>query len=502
MKYLHLFFCLIAGALLPLAFAPLRWFWLAPCCLAYLFYSWRFATPKEACWRGLCFGIGYFGVGVSWVFISIHRFGGSGIGVALLLTAALVLLFAAFIALQGYLINRCYGKANYLLIAPAMWTLIEWVRSWIFTGFPWLLVGYSQTDSWLRGYAPIVGVYGISFLVALTASLLCREQACLFRGLFHIKSRETEQACLFPTILILAIWFGGYGLTKINWTKPTNKQLTVSIVQGNIPQQMKWNSEHIINSLQLYQLLTEANLHQNLIVWPETAIPVLLHYVEPYVQNLSEMARKQHSSILTGIPIQTKNGNYYNAVIAVGSSTGSYHKRKLLPFGDYVPMAKQLRGIINFFNLPMSSFSHGKQQPTLIKINGIPFGIYICYEIAYANLVRSDLPTAQILATLSNDAWFGDSLANDQHLQVGQMRALETGRYMIFSTNDGITAIIGPDGKIIDRLPKFISAVLHGKVTAMQGSTPWVRLGIVPLIIGLLLFLLSGLVTVPLKQKN
>lgn len=447
---------LIAGSLLPLAFAPWHYFWLAPIATAILLYIWLKSTPWRAALNGWLFGIGMFGVGTSWVYISIHRFGGASILLSSMLTALFIITLALFIAICGYCMTR-FAPKKFILSFPVFWILFEWLRSHLFTGFPWLLLGYSQTNSLLRGYAPIIGVYGISLLVALSAALI----AAIFK----------RRKKIFPIIILILIWAVGELLVPINWTKPTGKPITVSIVQGNIPQQLKWSPDQIAPTIQHYKSLTQPYWNNDIIIWPEAAIPLPLPYAQTFVNQISAAAKKHHASLILGIPIQI-NSQYYNAAISLGAGSGKYYKQRLVPFGEYVPFESILRGLFTFFDLPMSEFVKGPTKQDLLHAGNVLIAPYICYEVAYAHLVHRDLPKAQLLITISNDAWFGKSIAAAQHLQIGQMRCLETGRYMLFGTNNGITAIINPQGKIVKRLPRFKSLVLTGKVYAMQGETP------------------------------
>ena len=472
---------LIAGGILPFAFAPFYWFWLAPLPIAGLLALWLKANPKQAALRGWLFGLGMFGVGTSWVYISIHQFGGTSIPLALLFTALLIVVLALFPATQGYLLTRFFpnNKLSKLLLAfPASWVLFEWIRAWFLTGFPWLYLGYSQTNSPLRGYATIFGAYGASFAVALTAALIIA---------IIIRKGKTRLYCFIGLILL---WLLGGTLSTIHWTKPINKPISISIIQGNIPQQLKWSPEQVAPTMESYKKLTEKNWNSDLIIWPEAAIPLLAQYAQDYLNELDTKAKQHKASIILGVPAQPNNQKVYNAAIVLGDGQGTYYKQHLVPFGEYLPFEHWLRGLINFFNLPMSNFSSGPKNQLLLIAKKIKIAPYICYEVAYAELVRRDLPQAQLLITMSNDAWFGNSFAAEQHVQIGQMRSIETGRYMLFATNNGITAIISPDGKLIKTLPRFKTAVLTDNVYAMTGATPWIALGSWVVILGCLMLLI------------
>lgn len=259
------------------------------------------------------------------------------------------------------------------------------------------------------------------------------------------------------------------------------------MVQGDIPQALKWDQAYVQTTLKRYLDLTEPYWHSSLIIWPEAAIPLLAQDAKPFLTLINTQATQAHATLMTGIPVQD-GFTYYNAMLALGNGQGIYYKRHLVPFGEYLPFSSLLRGLINFFNIPMSDFSEGPEHQALMQANGHPIAAFICYEIAYPELVRTDLPQAKLLINISDDAWFGHSFAAAQQLQIGQMRALETGRYALFSTNNGITAIVSPDGAIQARAPAFQPAVLTGQITFMQGETPWVKLGTYPLLILLSIF--------------
>lgn len=456
----------ILGAVLTLAFFPAGAWWLAPFLLFGLLWLWMNGSVKTAFYRGWWFGIGFFGVGVSWIFISIHRFGGASILLAAFLTAlfvvALGLFFAIFGALFGCVVRwtKARNASLPLYVFPVFWVLFEWLRSWVLTGFPWLLVGYSQTESPLRGYAPIMGCLGISFLVALSASLLY--------GLFCRKSSRWW----VPLFVLAIIWFGGDILTHKRWTQAVGKSVTVSLIQGNVPQTVKWDPSQLMPTLTKYQLLTQSHFSSDLIIWPEAAVPIFRSQAEDYLLYLTELADDNQTAIILGIPI-VKQDKIYNAAIAIGDGSGTYLKRRLVPFGEFVPFEKELRGFIRFFDLPMSDFSPGDLQQPLLKAHGLNIAPLICYEVAYSSLLRRDLPKADLFVVMSNDAWFGRSAAEWQHLQIAQMRALETGRFVLMVTNDGITAIIEPNGHIQHGLKPFVVGVLTGEVFAMKGSTPF-----------------------------
>lgn len=490
---------LIFGSLLALAFAPVALYPLAVICPAFLLLLWLNCTAKRAFSTGLFFGIGFFGVGVSWVFISIHVFGHTSIFLSLIITALFIFILALFIALPGYFLNIFFLENNRIkcyLVFPSLWALSEWLRSWIFTGFPWLLLGTSQVNSPLAGYAPLIGGIGLSFLVTLSSALLL--ELLDFASNFISFPKKYRTHFLAPLTILALLWILGFSLTLTHWTKTIGKPIQVSLVQANIPQAIKWEPAYLQTSLEDYLQLTLPYWHSRLIIWPEAAIPILKHKVLPFIKQLNKEAIQHRTTLITGIPIQ-KGFQYYNGMIALGMDHATYYKQRLVIFGEYLPWwIAWAQGLLNLLDIPMSSFSPGSAQQAEFKVAGLDLGTFICYEIAYPNLVRKTLPKAQLLLTINDDAWFGDSFALSQHLQIGQFQALTTGRSLLFLSNTGMTAIITPKGKIQAQLPPFQIAVLTGFVYKNRGITPWVRFGDCPTII----FLVGLIVLCYAYQRN
>ncbi len=471
---------LLAGAALPFAFAPLAWFPLALVSAALLFLAWLNITPRRALWRGYLFGLGLFGVGVSWVYVAIHDFGYAGVLLAGFLTALFVAVLALFPALLGYFVTRFFPGADnkkILLVFPAAWTLFEWLRGWMFTGFPWLNIGYSQIDAPLAGLAPVLGVYGVSWMTAFSAALL----VVLLRADKTIKLRALAAFVL--------LWSGSALLGRMEWTQPIGVPLQVSLVQGNIPQDIKWHPEQRQFTLDLYADLTRQRWGDDLIVWPEAALTVFYHEVaDNYLARLGAEARAQGTDLLIGLSVaDLETRRYYNSMMSVGVSEGFYFKRHLVPFGDYVPFEEWLRGLIRFFDLPMSGYSPGPKQQALLAAAGYKVGVSICYEDIFGEEIIESLPEAALLVNGTNNAWYGDSFAPHQALQMSRMRALETGRAMLRATTNGISAIINEQGEIIARSPQFKTYVVTGNAQPRQGATPYVRWGNYPVLAALLL---------------
>lgn len=469
-----------AGAALPLSFAPFDTGFLAPLTVAVLFLVWVDARTGRAAWRGWLFGLGMFGFGVSWVHESF-RFSHVALPLAVVLTALFVLVLALFPALLGYLVARFSTggeRLRLLALFPAGWVVAEWVRGWFLTGFPWLQLGYSQLGWPLAGLAPVVGVYGVSWAVALSAGLLLTALTQGGRGRWR-----------YGLFLIL-LWGGAWLVGHIQWTEVSGPPTKVALIQGNVPQDVKWLAEWRRPTLDLYLDLTRRHWDADLVVWPETAMPAFYHAARGFLDDLAREADRNATDLLIGLPVADRaDGRYFNSAIALGDVEGVYRKRHLVPFGEYLPFKPVLGGVVDFLQIPMSDFSPGPRVQPLLEVAGHKVGMSICYEDAFGEEVIEALPEATLLVNLSNDAWFGDSVAPAQHLQMARMRALETGRYLLRATNTGISAIIGPDGEVLARSPQFEVHALAGEVKPMAGVTPYARLGNLPVVLGILALL-------------
>jgi apolipoprotein N-acyltransferase len=477
---------LVAGAILPIAFAPFQWYWIAMVSPAILLGIWLKQNARQAFWSGFYFGLGFFGIGVSWVYISIHRYGNASAPLAAFITTVFVIILALFPAIQGYLLQKiCRLPRGFLLGFPSSWVLLEWIRSWLFTGFPWLILGDSQTNSPLRGFAPIVGQFGVSWIVVFCSALLI--------AFFHKKARYR----VLYLLLLIAIVVSGYFLTPIQWTHPDKNPVKITLVQGNVPQEKKWDPHYIDDILFLYQKLALENLQSSLVILPEGSIPLTMTQAQEYLDGLAEHAKQNKASLIAGIFSQIDNSfSYYNSMIIIGNEQGIYHKRHLVPFGEFVPFPSFMRRLLGLFSIPMSDVKSGPWNQAPLKAANLKIAPFLCYEIAYSDVLLNALPEVSILLTITDDAWFGDSFAPWQHLQIAEQRAQETGRYLLLDSNDGITAIVTPKGTVQAILPQFKEAVLTGDVYGMQGSTPWVRTGMKPLIIFLFLtIIIAGAVS-------
>ncbi|MDS4040187.1 MAG: apolipoprotein N-acyltransferase [Candidatus Competibacter sp.] len=478
---------LAAGALVPLAFAPFGVWPLAILSPAILLWGWDGATPRRAAGRGGLFGLGMFGFGIYWIYISLHDYGNAPAPFAALATFAVVLLMALYSTVAGWFVTRWgppSGPVRWLLVIPALWTLLDWIRSWLFTGFPWLALGYSQTDSPLGQLAPYIGVFGIGWAVLFGAGLL--------RTLLD---RTGWSARLGWLGLLAVLWLGAWGLGWIDWVEPAGPPLRVAIVQGNIAQDQKWLPNAIDETLERYvQLSLPEHGRTDVIIWPETAIPAFYEDMRPFVTALGERARQDKVDYITGIPTGSwETQIFHNSVVSVGRSLGFYHKRRLLAFGEYLPLRSLFMFFRDWVTIPMADFTPGDRDQPLLRAGGQPVGVSICFEAVFGGEIRLALPEATWLINVSNDAWFKDSTAPHQHLQIARMRALEVGRYMARATNTGVSAIIDDRGRILARGPQFQEKVIRGQIQPLRGLTPYARFGDFPVLILMVPLLAFGL---------
>lgn len=465
---------LTAGAAMTCAFSPLGLWPLAILCPAVLMWLWDGATPRRAAWSGFWFGAGLFGFGTWWLYVSVHVFGGAPLWLTLLVVAALVGIMAAYHALLGHLAARWLpagGGWRYLLGLPALWLLIEWWRGWFLSGFPWLSLGSSQTGTWLAGFAPIGGMYAISWLLLLGSGALLT----LLRGGARLR---------WPALALLLLpWPLGAGLVRIEWTHPAGAPVSVAILQGAIPQDQKWQEDNVEPTRELYTRLNDEALGARLIVWPEAALPQLANDIPKYLGEVYSRDRLHGSDVVMGIVRADGQEHYFNSIMTLSDRVSFYDKHHLVPFAEYFPVPAALRTWLRLMNLPYSDFTAGAARQPAIAAGGTMLGLSICYEDAFPTANLSQLRQARLLINVTNDAWFGHSWARYQHFQMARMRAAEARRPLVRAANDGVSALIGPDGEVLERAPEFRSTVLRGTVQPLAGLTPFARTGNVPVLL-------------------
>ncbi len=476
--------CFISGLSLVLAYAPFSLWWLALCLPLGLVHSLYHAkSNKEAFKYGFIFAFGWFASGISWVHVSIDQFGGLPLAISLLLMLLLCLYLALFPALACYLTQRFSSQKNKLWLLPSFWLLSEYLRSVVLTGFPWLSLGYSQIDSPLAHFAPVIGEVGITAIILLINISL---YLIISANRVEIKANAASKV-IPPTLMLMTIGIATFVFAKTTWVTATGEKLKTALIQGNIEQSMKWQPENEWPTMLKYLDLTRVNYDADLIIWPESAIPALEPAVQDYLSTVNSSAILNNSTIITGIinyNFETKE--YFNALITLGNTSSNneqgyyynhnnrYYKNHLLPIGEFVPFQAWLRPLAPFFNLPMSSFSRGDYVQANLQANGLAILPLICFEIAFPHQLAANLTdNTDILLTVSNDAWFGDSHGPHQHLDIARMRALEFGRPLLRSTNTGITAVVDHFGQVTGIIPQFEQAVLKAQLDIVTGNTPY-----------------------------
>ena len=453
---------LMAGLLLPFSFAPYNYFWLVFPLISILFLLCLDQMPAVAFKRGWLFGFGWFVHGISWIYYSLHVHGGASPFLACLIIVLLSAYLALFPGLVLYLARRFFSvsKVQQLtLVFPLMFVLAEWFRGYFLTGFSWLQIGYSQIDSWLVGFAPLIGGLGVSGVIAFISGLLV---------LIIIKHNVKTQS-----LIIASVFFLAYGLMQINWTQETGEKIKVSLVQANIAQKDKWQPYMRQPTLDIYRNLTEQSWQSDLIIWPETAMPDFARRLRPYLNTISDEAHRRGKDVLLGVfQGESNSSRYYNTMINLRG--GVYKKRHLVPLGEFYPFRSLLGFFAQWIHIPLSDVDSGPEQQTIIQAAGQKLGISLCFEDAFDRDVLRDLPEATLLVNASNDAWFETSAEAAQHHQIARMRAVEAGRPMLRVTNTGITSIIGVKGQVQSIAPQFKSYVLTDDVVPYRGSTPYV----------------------------
>lgn len=479
-------FTIAAGIIYPLAFAPYGLYPLAIVSLAILFYCLKNSSPKRAATFGFLFGLAAFGIGCNWLYISIHDVGGAPVVMGVLLTLFFAAVLAVFPLIFAYIMQRCCKNETYskwILIAPAVWTILDLIRSHIFTGFAWLMIGYSQTAHLLAASASIIGLYGITWLCALIAAAISELITC-----------RNYKTAVSSVAIVLIILCTSLSATFANWTKPSAKVITASLIQGNITQKIKWNPEELQNNIDVYVRMTEQAINSNLIIWPESAIPVFSYQLQNILQPLSEQAKQNKTTILAGLPyLDRETSKYYNSLLVLGADSGRYFKIHLVPFGEYFPFPWLTKKILAKLNIPMSKFSAGNNNQPLLHVQGTNIAPFICYEITYPDQVLKRSLNSNLLLTITDDGWFGDSIAPAQHVQMAAFQAESLQRPLMFASNNGVTAVINKYGVITRRLDFDQRQTLKANIKPVTGRTPLQRFGYLPLWLTIFACLLIGL---------
>ena len=455
-----------------LAFEPFDVSMLSIISICYLFYLSINQPPKIVAQCFFCFALVLFSSGLHWLYISIHTVSGAPIWLTIMLIFLLSSLMALYYYLTGLLISKIYhasqSKSLILLsIGPALWVLMEWARGWLLSGFPWFSVGYSQINTFLSNWAPIGGIYMVSWICAISSGLLV---------LIYLSAKQTSTKALF---LLLVLLCTSWGMGVIQWTEPKSDKLNVSLVQGAIEQEKKWLPGEFGNTLDLYKKTLQSEDQLDVVIWPEVAIPAISKNVKPYLNEISTILEKKNIQLLLlgVLTYNEANGGVRNSMMALGSSDVVYHKRHLVPFGEYFPVPNFIRSWLKRMGLPNRDIESGASIQDMPQLNEVFIAPTICYEDIFGSEQLGYFPEANVLVNITNNAWFGKSLAAEQHFQMSRMRAIETGRYLLRSTNTGVTAIVDPHGRIQKRSEPFTFSILTGTFVPMSGVTPYTKYG-------------------------
>ncbi|MES1926200.1 apolipoprotein N-acyltransferase [Salinisphaera sp. T31B1] len=463
----------VLGGLATLGFAPFGYYGLTLIAIVGLIALWWQAGARRAAWRGWVFGLAHFGTGIYWTFVSTYYYGGAPLPMAIGLVCLLSAYMAAYPMLVGAFAGFTRGLPRTLwalLLVPGAWLAAELMRSWVLTGFPWLSLGYSLIDAPLTALAPIGGVYFMGALMVAAAGMV----VLLFAG--SLIGRAVSVALLAAAPF--ALWLLP---PASQWTRPAGEPVSVDVIQGNFPQQVKWDPDTFATTLTRYRNLTERS-DADLVLWPEVAIPAPANRVQSYFDDIDAMAANRGQTVLAGTLVhQGDDQPYYNAVLALGAGHGRYYKRHLVPFGEYFPVPDFVMHWLDGINMRYSNFGFGAEDQPLIEVDGVKIGLSICFEDAFGYEIAKALPAAGILANVTNDAWFAGTTAADQHLEIARMRALEAGRPMLRAANTGISAVIDFDGRVRERTGQFEIANIQTRVQPRAGLTPYMRIGDWPL---------------------
>ncbi len=473
-----------AGALAPVAFAPFGWWFVAPLALGWFFALLPGSSARRRALLGFAFGVGLFGVGVSWVYISLHTFGDMPVPLAVACVAgfvAVLALYPALAAWAGGLFVAASTTTRLLVVIPALWVLFEFARNHLFTGFSWLQSGYSQVGTPMAALGTLVGIHGVSLATACLAGLV----ACALRGAGGHR--------LAWLVLLLVPYAAGFAVSRLEWTEPAGEPVAAAMVQGNVPLSTKWNASAANRVAQRYLELSRDAGEVDFILWPESPLPYFIDQMGPrFYDEVLALPAPLLAGFLERRPTGDRGFSYHNSAVLFAEPVHIYRKRHLVPFGEYTPLPWLFEPLVAFFDVPMSVLTPWVEPQTAMPIAGRMAGVTICYEDAFPGDVRRFAAESHFLVNITEDAWFGDSLASHQRLQMAQMRSIETARPMFRASNTGLATLIDHRGVVRAVSPRNTEFVLEGELQPRAGSTPYVRFGDWPVLAILALMLLVG----------
>jgi len=481
---------MLAGMTLPLSFSPFGWWPVAVLSPALLMWLWQGAAPRRAAVLGFWYSFGTFAIGTYWLYISLQLIGHAPVPLALFLMLGLAAIMGAYHALLGWGVAKFLperGAFRWMVSVPGAWLLIEWLRSWLLTGFGWLALGYAHTDNWLGALAPVIGQYGLGLLTLVMAGGLL---TLLFGG-----QRERIAAGMAMALP----WVAGFALRGVEWTQPFGQPIEVAVVQGAVPQDEKWIAGNLDAIAELYQTLNRQAHGAAIIFWPESAVPDLANnHIHFYREVYAEASRHGSAMIMGTLRAEVKadrEDEYFNSVLAMDKNTpgvGWHDKHHLVPFVEVLPVPQFVRSWLRLMELPYSDFNRGAAEQPPLEAGGQKIAVGVCYEDAYGSTLLPALRTATMLANVTNDSWFGRSTARYQHLQISRLRAMETGRPMVRAANDGVSAVIDAHGRLSATAPEYEANVMRAKLQPRVGLTPYARTGNWPAVCMALVFACVG----------
>ena len=483
---IRILLALFAGILNTLSFAPFNWWPSGMVSFAILFGIWLVSSTRAAMWCGFVFGIAMFGVGISWVYVSLHTYGGMPeiiAGLCVFAGICFISIFPMFCGGLQSLFSKWNATFRLSIVMPVSWILFEWLRSWMFTGLPWLSTGYAWIDTPLSNYAPIGGVYLIGLIVLLST------------GLMVSMLRHLSVSNGIAGLLLIAVWAGGWLLNQTAWTRAEGEPVSVAIVQNNVSIAQKWDGALTDRIIADYISKSQQHRDVDLIVWPETAVP---EYTSRLADGFWSEIRAHPADFIFGVLYRDETGgqkNDYNSVVAVtADQIMIYKKQHLVPFGEYLPLRGVLGGLAEMVSIPMSDFSAWKQPQSPLVAAGNKFAVTICFEDIFPNESKNQVAVAGALVNVSEDTWFGDSFAPHQRLQMARFRSRESERPMLRSSNNGLSSLINWKGGIDDYAPQFVQQTLTGSIQPRTGVTPYTVFGDKPVFVLMALLLLGAFV--------